>query len=882
MNFDDRAEKFRLAGLILLLAGAYFVAGKAGHALAMPDGVASPVWPPSGITLAALILGGRRLWPGIWLGAFCIETALGLSVTLSAAIAMGATGQTLAGLALLHHLGARENFLERSLDVFKFAAIAALCCLISSTVGTVSLCAGGIETWPNFLSVWFTWWLGDTAGILLVTPLIVAWLPCLIRKSVEKTSASHSIEMLLCFALLTGTGALVFLLPVANFWHGPPLIFVVTPFLLWAAFRFGQRGATLALLLVSALSIYGATQGTGPFMRDSVHYSLLFLELFLAVTTLITLGIAATVNERLNAENALRELNEELEMRVQGRTADLAAANAQLTIEVAERQKTEKLLRTNEVILRQFVEHAPAAVAMFDQQMCYLTVSRRWMADYKLGDIEIIGRSHYDVFPEISEDWKAVHQRCLAGAVETRDQDPFPRLDGSIEWLRWEVRPWHSAPEQIGGIVMLTEVVTQRKQMAEAVQRSHDELEERVAERTVELEQANQDLQKATRVADAANRAKSEFLSRVSHELRTPLNAIIGFGQLLESHQRDDEERESIDHILRAGHHLLALINDVLDITRIESDRLGFVLEPVNVSQITEETLGLIQHLTAKNGVQIINEVPAQSDWHLMGDEQRLRQVLLNLLSNAVKYNRDGGQVTMSCELHETDSQTCVRLSVRDTGSGLKEDEMARLFTPFERLQAAQLGIEGTGMGLALSKSLIEGMGGTIGVSSVVGEGSTFWLELPQTAASSSIVAPEQTIADASFFSLQGLTPTLLYIEDNLSNLELVRHMLNRKMKVNLLSAMRGKDGLEMARQHRPDLILLDLHLPDIEGDEVLRHLRADSQTRGIPVVILSADATPHQIKRLLQAGAENYLTKPLNLQRLLTVIQESLTHHIQ
>ncbi len=894
MNFDGRADKGCYAGLILLLAAAYFVTGKLGQMLAMPDGVASPVWPPSGIALAALILGGRRLWPGILLGALLVEFFLfSLPPFLCLFMALGVTAQALVCLALLHRFVGRTSFLERSLDVFKFAAITALGCFIGATAGAASLCAGNINQWSAFGGTWFIWWLGDMAGILLLTPLLVAWLmPCQSAKRLSSTNFWYVIEAVLCMALLIGFGIFIFLMPTNAIWHGCPLSFVITPFLLWAAFRLGQRGATLAMFFVAGLAVCGAVQGTGPFVRETVNISLVFLELFLVFTILTTLGIAATVNERHEAEAALRELNEELETRVQSRTAELASANATLTDEVTERQMTEDRLRTNEAMLRQFMEHTPAAVAVFDKQMRYLTFSRRWLTDFRLGDIDLVGRPHYEVFPEISEEWKAVHQRCLAGAAESCDEAPFLRLDGSLEWVRWDVRPWHSAPRQIGGIIIFTEVITQRKQMAEALRRSYDELEERVVQRTLELERANEELQSATQAADAANRAKSVFLSRVSHELRTPLNAILGFGQLLEVHDLDNEEREAVDHILRAGRHLLALINDVLDITRIEAGSMDFVLEPVNLYQITEETLSLIRHLAAKFGVTLINEVPPRCNWHLQADAQRLRQVLLNLLSNAVKYNHVGGQVTVFCDLTETDNdgpkKTTVRLSVRDTGVGLNEEEIVRLFMPFERLKAARLGVEGTGMGLVLSKSLIEGMGGTMNVTSTTDKGSTFWLELPLIAESDKEVTSTPALEKATIISApaqphaQNFVPTLLYIEDNLSNLELVRHMLNRHMEVCLLSATKGGEGLELARQHRLDLILLDLHLPDIMGDEVLRRLQADSHTCDIPVIILSADATPQQIERLLQAGARKYLTKPLNLQQLLTAIKAALPYPIQ
>ncbi len=378
--------------------------------------------------------------------------------------------------------------------------------------------------------------------------------------------------------------------------------------------------------------------------------------------------------------------------------------------------------------------------------------------------------------------------------------------------------------------------------------------------------------QRAEEAAAAANRAKSEFLSRMSHELRTPLNAILGFGQVLEMERLETAQRESVGYILKAGHHLLGLIDEVLDIARIEAGRLRLSLEPVSVKVTLDEARSLIRPLAEERKIRLRVEPPERADLYVLADPQRLKQVLLNLLSNGVKYNREGGEVTLSCEEAHGNR---LRFKVTDTGPGIPPDRIERLFAPFERLGAEGTGVEGTGLGLALSKALVEAMAGALGVESVVGRGSTFWMELPRAESLEPEIARAAESAPGGPALRSG--SALLYIEDNLSNVKLIEHVLARRPQVRLLTAIQGRLGLDLAREHRPGLILLDLHLPDISGDNVLRQLREDARTRDIPVVILSAEASPGQIQRLLDAGAHQYLTKPIDVRKLLGIVDEVL-----
>ena len=336
-------------------------------------------------------------------------------------------------------------------------------------------------------------------------------------------------------------------------------------------------------------------------------------------------------------------------------------------------------------------------------------------------------------------------------------------------------------------------------------------------------------------------------------------------------------ESESIGHILKAGRHLLGLIDEVLALSRIEAGKMQLSLEAVDLNEVVQECLHLVGRQAEGRRVRCENGCAAAGSGglYVQADRQRLRQVLLNLLSNAIKYNREGGQVKVACH----DGPHRLRLEITDTGQGLTSDNIDHLFMPFERLGAERTATEGTGLGLTVCKALVEAMGGTVGVDSVPGEGSTFWVELP------SAVDPRERLGNglgpaALPVSESQHAGTILYIEDNVSNLRLIEMLLETRPGILLLSAMQGQLGLELARARQPDLILLDLHLPDLPGWDVLSQLQADERTRDIPTVIISADATPGQVARLLEAGACEYLTKPIDVVQLMQTFSEHLHPH--
>ena len=535
-----------------------------------------------------------------------------------------------------------------------------------------------------------------------------------------------------------------------------------------------------------------------------------------------------------------------------GRTFSPATAEQGLVLntrDITERKEAEDALRRSEQHFRRVIENAQDNIVIVDATgtMTYQSPSVERILGY--APEELVGRNafeyiHPDDVPVVAGELGAAFATPgYIGHAEYR----FRHNDGG--WRYLEAFGQTISPESAEeGVVCNIRDMTERRMAEEALRR-------------------------ATQEAERANRAKSEFLSRMSHELRTPMNSILGFSQLLARGALAPDQRRGIQHILTAGRHLLRLINEVLDIARIESGRQQLSLEPVRLSLVVQEAVALARPLGAQHGITLEEEeLPAGDTW-VTADRQRLSQVLLNLLSNAVKYNRVQGTVRLRCEILPDER---VRVRVSDTGHGVDPAQRDQLFVPFARLGAEHTEVEGTGLGLALSQRLVEAMGGTLALEESSGEGSTFALDL-RLARDPVERLEKRTPAPAGAGARIRTPVTLLYVEDNLANLSLVETILSERPGWKTIPALQGRMGAELAREHAPDLVLLDLHLPDVQGDEVLRRLRSDERTAGIPVVMISADATPRTIDRLIARGADAYLTKPLDVDEFLATIDRLL-----
>jgi PAS domain S-box-containing protein len=389
------------------------------------------------------------------------------------------------------------------------------------------------------------------------------------------------------------------------------------------------------------------------------------------------------------------------------------------------------------------------------------------------------------------------------------------------------------------------------------------------------LQETNFELESAKFTAEKASLAKSDFLSSMSHELRSPLNAILGFAQLIESGSPPPtpDQKTSIGQILQAGWYLLELINEILDLALIESGKVSLSREPTSLSELLSDCRAMTEPQAQKSGIRVIFP-QLDGPYFVEADRTRVKQVLINLLSNAIKYNRAGGMVEVTC-IANTAKRT--RVSFRDTGEGLSAEKLAQLFQPFNRLGREAGAEEGTGIGLVVSKRLVELMGGEIGVESTVGVGSVFWIELKSTAALQLLGAADTVTVTESGLDADAQSRTLLCVEDNPANLLLVEKLLARRPDIRLLSATDGNRGVEIARAARPDIILMDINLPGISGITALRILTEDPATAHIPVIALSANAMPRDIKDGLEAGFFRYLTKPIKVSEFMDTLDVAL-----
>ncbi len=616
------------------------------------------------------------------------------------------------------------------------------------------------------------------------------------------------------------------------------------------------------------------------------------------------LTLCHDISRRLQTRRELQNWSRELESRVERRTAELARATEEIRSRAQQQEAVAELGRRAlastpiDTLMQQAVD---SVVAVLDLDASAVVEH----ADPESTQFLLRAISGWNR-DQIGQPVASTDPAGLAGyafrqaepvtyenlAVEQRFRPPAPLLEAGVQSGITVQIPGDSQPFGLlsGQSKQPRRFTLDDQYFLQAVAN--------VLAAAIERHRAEDTIRLAQQSAVQANDAKIEFLSRMSHELRTPLNAILGFSQLLEIEPLGDNQRESVEQITRAGRHLLELVNEVLDISRIDSGNIALVPEPLAVNFLLPEALDLIRPLANRQGIRLIAGPGCQQEGaFVLADRQRLRQVLLNLLANAVKYNRAGGSVTLDGAPAPDGKR--FRLSVGDTGVGIKPENLARLYTPFERLGAENTDVEGSGMGLALSKRLTESQGGALGVKSELGVGTTFWVDLPIAAAP----APEEVrlfdpLLHRNLFGAEdGSRPaerragaespagasanaprTLLHIEDNEANRLLIEMLVAQRPALRLLTASRGHEGLALAREHHPDLILLDLHLPDTAGEHVLQGLRADLATRDTPVVMITADATAVRRRQAYDQGANEFLTKPFNIGQFFKVLDSYLS----
>lgn len=541
--------------------------------------------------------------------------------------------------------------------------------------------------------------------------------------------------------------------------------------------------------------------------------------------------------------------------------------------DVSARRSAEQLVRQQRDLAQRYLDTVQSLMLALDADGRITMINRAGRELLGYAESELLGRCWFSTClpqPRGIEQGLPLFRRIIAGAADAdlSSEDSVLCRDGSQRLIGWKTGPLLDDAGQIVGTLSSGADIGERKAIEAELERHRAHLETLVAQRTAELSLAKD-------AAESANRAKSDFLSSMSHELRTPMNAIIGFAQMLEyDGDLSTDQQDSVHEILKASRHLLDLINEVLDLARIEAGRIDLSLETTDIAAIVDDCRHLIEPLALARGIGLTIDVPAAAA--VCADRVRLKQAILNLLSNAVKYNRESGSIHLEINEQSTAAGLRQRISVTDSGVGIAAARLADVFQPFTRLQGEESGIEGTGIGLTITKRLVELMGGEIGAESEPGVGSCFWIELP-----AAILARQDSAHDGG--GMQEATPAasdeqrVLCIDDNPSNLKLMTQILGRHGKLRLLTAHAPQLGVELALAHRPHLILLDINMPDMDGYEVLAVLQENPATCRTPVIAITANALTRDVERGRAAGFLDYLTKPIDIASFLRVVDQAL-----
>ena len=675
----------RRLALLALLAAVYVAAGRFGLSLAFLNESATAVWPPSGLAIAACLLFGPGVWPGVAAGAFLVNLSISGAVLPSALIAAGNTAEMLVAGWLVRRYADGVRVFATTTGILTFVAAAAVAATIAASVGLAALLAsGGVDSQAGM--VWLTWWTGDLSGALLLTPAIVTWAE--LRHRSSPVRSTRFLEAGLLLIVLVAAAYWVFG-PTPAGTRGYPLMFVVLPVQLWAALRFGPRGATFALLVSAAIAIAGTLQGSGPFARSSPNESLLLLQAYLGVKMIVMLSLGAEVARRHAVEQEFRQLNAELAERVAARSEELRRLHGRL----AEAQDV-------------------AHIGSWEWDVAANTI---WWSDamYGVYGLPVGTPVTYEKFISmVHPDDRATVQEIVSRSGQTGEPFTFEHRaitsDGTVRTLHSRgrvVKDEQGRPIRMLGV---GHDITDRK---------------RAEEERLELVRA----QAARREAEEASRMKDHFLATLSHELRTPLNAILGWAQLLKEHPPDEAlRRRAVDAIHRNVTVQAQLVSDILDVARIRSGTLSIEAQPVALRPVVEAALEVLRPIFDTRNIVVTIQVP--EDAVVRGDDKRLQQVFWNVLSNAGRFAAAGGEVLVSARKQGD----AVEIVVEDDGPGIEESFLPYVFEQFRQADASTTREHGgLGLGLAISQNLVHLHGGTIAAGNRAHGGAIFTIRLP-------------------------------------------------------------------------------------------------------------------------------------------------------
>ena len=822
----------RSIGLCAAIALLYFAAAEFGLSLASVHTNVSPVWPPTGIAIAALLLLGYRVAPGILLGAFLANLKTSVTIPTAAAIGFGNTSEALCAAFLVIRFTGVRIPLNRAQHVVKFAIFAAVFSpMISATIGNTSLCLSGAASWEKFGPLWLTWWLGDGVGALVVAPLLLAW--------GSMSSAKWHSDRLLegCLLLLSLAVVAMFVFggwfPTAE--KNYPLAHLVFPFFIWAAFRFRQRGVTMTTGVLAAIALWGTAHGFGPFIHNTPNESLLMLQAFMGTITLTALVLAAIVGERSNVE----EERTRLALQVDN-----------------ERQRLNNIVANVPGVVWEAWGQPDAAT----QQINYVSDYVETMLGYSVE--EWLATPNFwlsIVHPEDKEQTARAAAATFASKQKGTNQFRWIAKDGRVLWVEAQSVAVCDDQGQPVGMRGVTMDITEQK------------LVEEERGKLLQLEHA------ARNEAEEANRIKDEFLATLSHELRTPLTAMLGWLGIMRGKSLDESTSAyAFEAVDRNARMQAQLIEDLVDVSRIVSGKLKLNVRPMDLTPVVEAAVDAVRPAAEAKQISIqITREPFINP--VTGDPTRLEQIIWNLLSNAVKFTPNEGSI----QVHLGQSGSSAVIVIRDTGIGIRPEFLQHVFERFRQADSTTTRAHGgLGLGLAIVRHLVELHGGTVSAESAgQDQGSTFTVRLPLAAVRTSednLLRSTNVPDDLSGRNGRALDGVRVLLVEDEADTRRVLALILEQAGAEVAQAATAEEAITRVATFNPHLLLSDIGLPLEDGYELIRKLRSSplEALRQIPAIALTAYATEKDRELALSAGYHLHLVKPVEPSELIEAVQ--------
>jgi PAS domain S-box-containing protein len=813
---------FRYAVQVGVLAVLYFAAAKISLLLAIPPGYATAVWPPSGVAVAAVLLAGNRMWPGVWLGAALANLAVQASGVAALLLGTGNALEALVAAALIRRLIGIPTRFESGEDVFKFVAAAAVGATVAATIGVSAIALVGAKPLADFATNWWTWWQGDLTGIIVFAPLILFWT----ARPSRRVSSSKKIEATLFAVVLAAAGYIVFGSGTTSLGISPALL-LTFPLIIWAALRFEQLEVSAAITALCAIAIVYTIVGRGPFASSSVNASLLLLLAFVSIVAVTGLVLSAVVGQRRRAREALQQARDDLELRVSLRTQELEQANQSLRQDIVVRTKLEDELRRSEEKFRLLVGGIrDYAVFMLDPEGRIATWNEGAEAIKGYKAEEIIGEHFSRFYPQEAIDARFPQMELEVAARVGRFEDEGWRLrkDGSAFWANVIITALFDSNGKLRGFAKVTRDMTERR-------------------RVVALEESE--------------RKMNEFLAMLGHELRNPLAPIRNALDLMRIQANGDSRLEWARSVIdRQLTQLTRLVDDLLDVGRISSGKIALRKEPIEINAAVQRAVEASRPLAdaSRHTLEVrLSPEPLSVD----GDLIRLAQVVLNLLTNAIKYTPAGGRIEV--DVAREGAFAVVR--VKDTGIGMSPELMPKVFDLFVQGERSLDRSEGgLGIGLTLVKRLVSLHGGTVSAhSDGPGRGSEFAISLPALAQSAEPKKVESVASGAAAHRRS----RVLVVDDNRDSADTLAALLEA-WGHDVRTLYDGPSAIAAVAEFKPNVVLLDIGLPKMNGYEVAAQLRQLANRRPLILVAFTGYGQDEDRRRVREAGFDYHLVKPL------------------